>query len=122
MGALYDMTKTEAIAKIEASLLGEPQVITPKNSTYEIYVKERSIALIETVIEPKPITVNAACFPQYYLELYQNSSVWVIANSGDNWLLTLEGKPEFALAFGGNPNNLTMLGFSSSDALAEWLG
>jgi len=116
------MTKTEAITKIKESLLDEPQVLTPKNSTYEIYVKERAIALIESVIEPKPITVNGACFPQYYLELYQNSSVWVIANSGDNWLLTLEDKQEFALAFGENPNNLTMLGFSSSDALAEWLG
>lgn len=116
------MTREEAVSKIRLSLLDEPQVITPKNTTYEEYVERCSTSLIQSVIEPKRVKINKACFPEYYLERYKSSKVWVIANSRDNWLITIENESEFALAFGNNPSDLMMLGFSSSDALAEWLG
>jgi hypothetical protein len=120
--ALYAMTRTDAISKIRVSLIDSPQVITPKNSTYKSYVKQQSNALIEAAIEPTKAKVGSACFPEYYLEKYQKSTVWAIARSDNNWLLTLENEQEFALAFGNSTTNLMMLGFSSSDALAEWLG
>ncbi|MEO3684726.1 hypothetical protein ABHN84_20930 [Shewanella vesiculosa] len=116
------MTKSDAISKLLASFQDEPQVITPKGRTYEDYVEERKKDLLGYVIEPENVFVASACFPEYYLEMYQSNNVWAIAKWEDNWLLTLEAENEFALAFGENKNNLMMLGFSSSDALAEWLG
>jgi hypothetical protein len=51
---------------------------------------------------------------------YENA--FVIAQRGDSWLLYMPGTARFALAFGRNPEGLTALGFSSHDALAEWMG
>jgi hypothetical protein len=116
------MTESDAISKLLVSFKDEPQVITPKGKTYEDYVEERKESLLNCVIKPVKVKVTSACFPEYYLEKYQSSIVWAISKWEDNWLLTLENENEFALAFGEGKDNIMMLGFSSSDALAEWLG
>jgi hypothetical protein len=116
------MTESDAISKLLVSFKDDPQVITPKGKTYENYVEERKVGLLDCVIEPQKVKVTSACFPEYYLEKYQSSAVWVIAKWEDNWLFTLESENEFALAFGECKDSIMMLGFSSSDALAEWLG
>ena len=116
------MTRSDAISKMLASFQDEPQVITPKGRSYEEYIEEQSTELLDRVVEPEKVVITSACFPEYYLKKYQATNVWAIAKWQDNWLLTLEDENEFALAFGESKNNLMMLGFSSSDALAEWLG
>ncbi|MDG6100153.1 hypothetical protein EXU34_22085 [Alteromonas sp. ZYF713] len=81
------------------------------------------IAKLKTfLIIPEKARVTSASFKQYDFERYKIGKVWAIAKAENNWLLTLDGEQEFALAFGNDINNLEMLGFSSSDALAEWLG
>ena len=115
------MNKSEALDKIQYSLKSEEvQVITPQRETYEEYVEKLSRMLIDSVIDPVKATITSACAKEGAFELYKNSEVWAIARKNDNWLLTLEGKQEFALGFGDDLNNIMMHGFSSADALGEW--
>jgi hypothetical protein len=122
MLTLYVMTESDNIVKLMASFKDEPQVITLKGETYEKFVEERKARLLDRVIKPQKIKVTLACFPENYLAKYPSSVVWAIAKWDESWLLTLESENEFALAFGECKDNIIMLGFSSSDALAEWLG
>ncbi|QSX31186.1 hypothetical protein JYB88_05990 [Shewanella cyperi] len=114
------MTKSEAIKKIEQSIAEGAQLITPEGKTYEEHLAEVSRALFEHVIDPIPVTVTSACFPEYDFEKYKSSKVLAIAHMENSWLLTLESENEFALGFGESPENIMMHGFSSSDAVGEW--
>ncbi|MBY5991738.1 hypothetical protein [Ferrimonas balearica] len=116
------MTESEAISRLMTSFGDEPQLITPKGKTYEEYVEQCKSDLLGYLIKPIEVQVTSACFPEYDLQKYQEDTVWAIARSKNNWLLTLDTQAEFALAFGESTDSLQMLGFSSSDALAEWLG
>ena len=122
MRALYAMNIFDAETKLLKSFDDEPQLITPKGKVYAEYVEEKKQQLLSFLITPVVGKVVGASMPDYAYEMYKGSKVWVIANWKDNWLLTLEDKQEFALAYGSSTEELTMLGFSSSDALAEWLG
>lgn len=116
------MNKDQAIEKILASIRDGAQVITPQGKVYEEYVKEQTEALLGNVIDPIRVNVVSASFPEYDFDRYKRSEVWAIAKSQTNWLLTLAEENEFALGFGDTAAEMMMLGFSSSDALAEWLG
>tara|TARA_R110002049_G_scaffold183813_1_gene351811 strand:+ start:713 stop:1111 length:399 start_codon:yes stop_codon:yes gene_type:complete len=119
--ALCTMNKTDAINKIQKSLISEkPQVITPEGQVYEEYIEKLSVALLESVIEPVKVNVISSCAADGDLEKYQASVVWGIAKCNGNWLLTLEAENEFALGFGSDPKQIMIHGFSSSDALGEW--
>jgi len=56
------------------------------------------------------------------LDEMKKERVLAVARSGDHWLLYRPAKKEFSLAFGTETSALTILGFSSPDALGEWLG
>ena len=115
------MRKVDAIHKIQASLdNSEPQIITPKGNVYDEHIQQLAKQLLQSVIEPIPVNVTSTIIEEADYETYRTASVWGIARSGDNWLLTVEGSQEFALAFGVNPLNLKLHGCSSSDALTEW--
>ncbi|WP_226705225.1 hypothetical protein [Microbulbifer elongatus] len=116
------MTKQDAIEKIEKSLAGGAQLITPKGKTYEEHLEEACRKLFANLIEPCKVSITSACFPEYDFSKYQNSVVWGIAKSENHWLLTLDKEAEFALGFGEEASNIMMLGFSSPDALGEWCG
>ncbi|GLS83747.1 hypothetical protein [Paraferrimonas haliotis] len=115
------MRKVDAIAKIKNSLNGcEPQIITPKGESYEEHIEQLSKQLFQAIIEPVSVKVTSTIIEDADFDMYRTATVWAIARSGINWLLTLEGQQEFALAFGSNPLDLKLHGCSSSDALAEW--
>ena len=114
------MTKDDAVRKIKDSIAKGAQLSTPRGKTYEAHLAEVSKALFEHVIDPVPVTITSACFPEYDYENYRSSTVFAIAHMGNNWLLTLESESEFALGFGESPKDIMMHGFSSSDAIGEW--
>ncbi|MBY6189331.1 hypothetical protein KUV22_02770 [Microbulbifer agarilyticus] len=116
------MTKYDAVERIRKSIDSGAQVITPKGLIYEKYVESQTQFLLDHVIEPVQAKVTSACFPEYDFENYKNSEVWCIARSGNSWLLHNVNENEFALGFGESEASISMLGFSSPDALAEWLG
>lgn len=115
------MTKNEALAKIEYSLIHEEaRILTPPGEVYDEHVAKISATLIASLIEPVRVTVTSTCAKEGDFNLYKNSIVWGIAKNNGNWLLTLEATRDFALGFGSEQDNIMMHGFSSSDALGEW--
>ncbi|WP_198411332.1 hypothetical protein [Marinimicrobium alkaliphilum] len=116
------MNREQAKQKVEASLALGCHTAAPWVEDREAYIAEKAADLIACIIQPVSATVVAASYPEYSFAEYHESKVWAIAKSGDNWLLTLDGKPDFALGFGSDPASIEMLGFSSADALGEWLG
>ena len=74
------------------------------------------------VIDPKKVRiVGEACKYGTFEEL-ADKEVCAVTNSEAKSLLYAPVSGQFALAFGDNPENLSILGFSSDDALTEWLG
>lgn len=115
------MRKIDAITKIQASLNSiEPQLITPRCKSYEEHVRQLSERLLQSIIEPVLVKVTSTIIQDADFDKYKSATVWGIAKSGVNWLLTIEGEQEFALAFGSEPLELKMHGCSSSGALGEW--
>jgi hypothetical protein len=118
---LYVMIESDTIVTLIDSFKDELPGYYPKGNTYEKYVEDRKSRILDCVIEPQKIKVTLACFSENYLAKYQSSDVWAVAKWDDNWLLALESENEFALAFGECKDNIIILGFSSSDAPAQWL-
>ena len=116
------MKRLEAIEKIKKSLSEGSNTPCTWRSDRENYISEMSEELLSRVIDPVRVKITSASFPEYAYTEYQDLSVWAVARSEKNWLLTPDSKQEFALGFGENSQNIEMHGFSSSDALAEWLG
>ena len=81
-----------------------------------------SAALLRHVIAPVPATVVGENFAYGVKESLRNQIVFAIARSEYNWLLYVPALGVFSLAFGEDPEKLTILGFATNDALAEWLG
>jgi hypothetical protein len=116
------MNSLEAKEKIKFSLSQGTKTPCPKNEDRDMYIAQKADELLMRIIEPVLVNVTSAMFPEHFLKTYQSQKVWAIARQSDNWLLTLSSEPAFALAFGTDPSSLSMLGFSSTDVLAEWLG
>jgi hypothetical protein len=116
------MNIEEAKAKILQSVKDGAKVISPAGANYEEYLNTQIELLLSSLIEPIKIQVYSASYPEYGFEKYKKSEVWAIAKVENNWLLTLAGEMNFGLAFGKNQNEIIMLGYTSPDALAEWLG
>ncbi|MCE2573807.1 hypothetical protein [Motilimonas eburnea] len=115
------MRKIDAITKIQASLdVSEPQIITPRAKSYEEHVRHLSERLSQSIIEPVLVKVTSTIIQDADFNTYKSATVWGVARSGVNWLLTIEGEQQFALAFGSDPLDLKMHGCSSSDVLGEW--
>lgn len=115
------MDREQALQRLKDSFSRGSKTPTLGNDAKE-YLSQKSAELLQVVIDPVKAKVTRAAYPEYAFREYQASDVWAIARSADNWLLTLADKPEFALAWGDSSDDLYMHGFSSTDALAEWLG
>ena len=115
------MNKTEAIEKVKRSLAkSEPQILTPKGTTYEAHIAKLSKLLLDSIIDPVRVNVVSTIMEDCDFERYKESEVWGIAIGRGGWLLTISGSEEFALGFGDNPEKIKMHGCSSDDALEEW--
>jgi hypothetical protein len=89
------------------------------------YLAEQKSALLAQVIEPVTVQAVANDWAQKHVA---NTTAAVrdlvaVARHDDKWLLFDPNDSTFALAYGSAENMpLGLLGFSSTDALAEWLG
>lgn len=88
----------------------------------EAYIAEKCSELLDAVIEPVLASISAETYNYGVKQELEAAHVYAIAKSGTNWLVYSPEADRFSLAFGEQPDKLTILGFSSSDALAEWLG
>lgn len=88
----------------------------------DVYLREKLSQLLDCLIEPIEARVVAEMFDYGVLEEMKEERIMAVARSKDCWLLYRLDRKEFALAFGDDALFLTLLGFSSPDALGEWLG
>ena len=88
----------------------------------EAYIAEKSDQLRSALIEPVSVVVKRSLHQTELLARLSPYSVFAIARLEDHWLLYVEELREFALAFGQAADEVAILGFSSDDALTEWLG
>jgi hypothetical protein len=116
------MKKEEAISAIRESLSRGSSTPCTWREDRDAYIKEKSDELYKDVIEPIPVTVGGEAFDYGTYSELQGKEIFCIARSGNNWLLYIPELGHFSLAFGENQGSLNILGFSSEDALAEWLG
>ena len=123
MAALTDkMDRSEAVKVISESLskgTSSPFVGFPDRDEA---VREAGEALLSDVLEPFKVAVTAASFPEYDFVEFSGSEVYAIAGDCKHTLLFSPTLGKFALGWGENPEAMTMLGFASDDALAEWRG
>jgi hypothetical protein len=115
------VTPAEALAAVRASLArgsSTPALRQPR----ETYIAEEARRLESALIPPVQATVVAETFHYGLLQQLSAESLFAIARRDQYWLLYRPNKQAFSLAFGPSADNLTVLGFSSGDALAEWLG
>ena len=80
------------------------------------------IQLEASLIEPEKAKVVSAHFPQEDRVFLKNQGVFAVAKSGDEYLLHSVAENLFAKAWKSKNQEFTILGFSSSDAIAEWRG
>ena len=119
------MDRSEALWVIEESLSRPSSTPCTWREDRDAYIEEEKQALLESLIEPCLVKVIASQWAQEQCgHSGEVREMIALANSGTSWLLFDQTTKEFALAFSPNIEGqpFGLLGFSSDDALAEWLG
>lgn len=119
------MTKEEAIAVLEASFSRPCATPDYGASDREAFLREEKEKLLSLVIDPVEVIATTSGWSQKHGSLREPSyAMWVLAGADESWLLFEPKSAEFALARGGfmPGQQLELIGFSSTDALAEWRG
>lgn len=116
------MNKEFAVSALNASLRRGSSTPCTWAPDREAYIAAKSAELLEAVIEPIAARISGESFSYGAMQELMDAGVYAIARAGTNWLIFAPAVDRFSLAFGERPEDLTILGFSSNDALAEWLG
>lgn len=116
------MDKESALKAINDSLAHRSKAPSTWREYRGAYIDERSDELLARIIEPTMVSIAGETFSYGTLEELSAHDVFAVACCESNWLLYCPELDKFTLAFGNDTNNLNILGFSSNDALCEWLG
>lgn len=116
------MNKSEASDAIHASLERGSSTPATWTADRDEYIKEKSLELEACVIDPVRVRITGETFRYGAHTRLNDVEVFAIARRGEDWLLFAPVLRTFSLAFGSNEQDLSILGFASTDALAEWLG
>ena len=116
------MNKAEALAAIQASFNRGSNTPCSWAADQDAYIAQKQSELLELVIEPVVANITEEIYSYGVKQELSCVPVFAIARRADNWLLYAPATDVFSLAYGNSPVAITILGFSSSDALAEWLG
>jgi hypothetical protein len=119
------MGNAEALRELEESLSRPSSTPCTWRADRDAYLEEMRTQLRKRVIDPIQVTAVASGWSQQFAsQTPEVREMLAGAREGDTWLLLDPKSREFAKAFGGDAKAgpLSLLGFSSTDALAEWLG
>ncbi|MEQ6289594.1 hypothetical protein ACFPAG_03090 [Vogesella sp. GCM10023246] len=116
------MNKVQAFAVLNASLAsGSDTWVAPEHDR-ATYIANKSQQLLGCVIDPVEAAIQGEMFHYGVHEKLSKSMLYAIAHQDGRWLIYSPDQNVFALGFGASATKLTVLGFASGDALAEWLG
>lgn len=116
------MTKADARAAIDRSLARGSATPATWVEDRRTYIEERSAELQAALIEPIRVFVVGESFSYGVKKQLDGTELFAIARRDDHWLLYSPQFELFSLAFGADEKDLSIVGFASDDALAEWLG
>lgn len=116
------MNRESAMRAVRASISRGSCTPCTWRADRDAYISEKSSELLGFVIDPVPVRIASEIYNYGAKEQLAKSALFAIANSSQKWLLYAPDTDQFSLAFGSSPEALEILGFSSNDALAEWLG
>jgi len=119
------MTTHPALLALETSLSAGSSTPCTWRADRDVYIQEQSQALREAMVEPHSVRAVASAWAQQHCGATAQIIEFIaVAHLGENWLLFNERTGEFSLAYATGPTTepLSLLGFASKDALAEWLG
>jgi hypothetical protein len=116
------MTADEARSVIRASIQRGSRTPRLGGKPREQYIQDETDALLGWVIDPLSVTVTGQSFGEELAASLASNPAIAIARARETWLLYIPETREFAQAHGWHAHDLTVLGFHSTDALAEWLG
>jgi hypothetical protein len=116
------MLAGEARRAVEESLAQGSRTPCTWRSDRDRYVAEESEKLLAALIDPVRVSVGARTHDYDGKGLSEYENAFAVAHHEESWLLFLPVTEHFARALGKRPAELSALGFSSKDALAEWLG
>ena len=119
------MSTHPALLALEASLAAGSSTPCTWRDDRDVYIQEQSQALRKATVEPHLVRAVASAWAQQHCgATAQVVELVAVAHSDENWLLFNELTGEFSLAYTTGPamQPLSLLGFASKDALAEWLG
>jgi hypothetical protein len=114
-----------AIQALNAALARPSSTPCTWREDRDAYLAEQKAALLAHVIEPVTVQAVANDWAQKYVANTTGDvkALVAVARHDDKWLLFDPKDGTFALAYGTtDAMPLGLLGFSSPDALAEWLG
>ncbi|WP_139222764.1 hypothetical protein [Paracidovorax wautersii] len=116
------MNKAEALAAIQASFKRGSNTPCSWATDPATYITQKQSELLELVIEPITAKITDETYRYGVKQELASTPDFAIARRASTWLLYAPTTEVFSLAHGDSPENMSILGFSSSDALAEWLG
>lgn len=116
------MNKAEALAAIQASFKRGSNTPCSWAPDRDAYIAQQQSELLELVIEPVAANITDETYSYGVKQELSSAPVFAIARRADAWLLYAPTTDVFSLAYGDGPADVSILGFSSSDALSEWLG
>lgn len=116
------MNRADARIAIERSLAKESATPTPGTDNRDAYIREKARELRVALIEPVSVRIVGESFEYGAKRDLEQTALFAVAHQGRNWLVYSPERDLFSLAFGTDPMELSILGFASDDALAEWLG
>lgn len=126
--ALALMGKIDAIQALELSLSQDSATPTLGGPDRQTYLSEQRARLRSCIIEPTPVVARAGEWAQKYCGLtaepYNMIAVAFSPGTVGCCLLYNPATGMFSLAYGHihDVAGLDLVGYSSTDALAEWLG
>lgn len=117
------MNQIQAIEAIKVSVAKGSNTPILGNLGKNTYLADELSKLLVCCIDPVPVTVVGETYKYGVYEEISKYHIFAVAQR-DNywWLLFIPEIDKFSLAFGASIDSLTILGFASDDALAEWLG
>ena len=120
------MNNHPALLALEKALTAESSTPCTWREDRENYIREQTQELREYSIEsPYAVQAVASEWAQQYCEASGDTTELIaVTRRDETWLLFNPATEEFAKAFGKENQSepLSLLGFASGDALAEWLG
>ena len=118
------MDPSSVLTALESSLARPSSTPCTWSDNRDAYIEEQKQSLRASLIKPISVAAIASEWAQKYAQSDAQERQYIaVARSEDTWLLYEPNSGEFAKAFGsGGKEPLSLLGFASDDALAEWLG